>query len=199
MKRLLLVRHGESEWNAVRRLQGQANIALSPRGRDQARALAPLIAAQQPDLVLTSDLVRAAETAHLLGYPDAEREPGLREHSVGAWTGQVIADIKAREEDNYLAWRAGTYAPPEGELWCDMRTRIGSAMMRALERTNETALLVCHGGVIRAALDYALGLEPARIIPVGPASLTILAFPDGLARLEAFNVTGSAPILDAPD
>ncbi|WEK05968.1 MAG: histidine phosphatase family protein [Candidatus Devosia phytovorans] len=199
MKRLLLVRHGESEWNAVRRLQGQADISLSPKGQDQARALAPLLASWRPDFVLTSDLVRAVETAALLGYPEAEREPGLREHSVGVWTGQAIAGIKAREEANYLAWRAGTYAPPEGELWCDMRARIGAAMMRALQRTEQTALLVCHGGVIRAALDHALGLEPARIIPVGPASLTILAFPNGMARLEAFNVTGAAPVLDAPD
>lgn len=199
MKRLLLVRHGESEWNAVRRLQGQADIALSPRGREQARALAPLIAAHRPDLVLTSDLARAVETAGLLGYPKAEHERGLREHSVGIWTGQAIAEIKAREEANYLAWRAGSYVPPEGELWRDMRARIGAAMMRALQRTEQTGLLVCHGGVIRAALDHALGLEPARIIPVGPASLTILAFPNGMARLEAFNVTGAAPVLDAPD
>lgn len=199
MKRLLLVRHGESEWNAVRRLQGQADIALSARGRDQARALAPMLDVWKPDLVLTSDLARAVETSALLGYPKAERQPGLREHSVGTWTGQAIADIRAREEDNYLAWRAGTYAPPEGELWHDMRARIGTAMIEALQRTQNTGLLVCHGGVIRAALDYALGLEPARIIPVGPASLTILAFPNGIARLEAFNVTGSTPELDAPD
>ena len=199
MKRLLLVRHGESEWNAVRRLQGQADIALSARGQDQARALAPLLAGYKPDLVLTSDLLRAVKTAELLGYPDAEREPGLREHSVGIWTGQTIAEIRAREEENYLAWRAGSYAPPEGELWHDMRARIGGAMQKALDGADRTALLVCHGGVIRAALDHALGLEPARIIPVGPASLTILAFPNGSARLEAFNVTGSAPVLDAPD
>lgn len=199
MKRLLLVRHGESEWNAVRRLQGQADIALSARGQDQARALAPLLAGYKPDLVLTSDLLRAVKTAELLGYPDAEREQGLREHSVGSWTGQTIAEIRAREEENYLAWRAGTYAPPQGELWHDMRARIGGAMQKALDGAGQTALLVCHGGVIRAALDHALGLEPARIIPVGPASLTILAFPNGLARLEAFNVTGSAPVLDAPD
>ena len=76
--RLLLVRHGETEWNAARRLQGQADIALSDRGRDQARRLRPVIEALRPDRVVTSDLLRAAETfvdlvAVTLGVPRGER------------------------------------------------------------------------------------------------------------------------------
>ena len=199
MKRLLLVRHGESEWNAIRRLQGQADIELSTRGEQQARALAPMIGTYRPDLVVTSDLRRAAHTAELLGYPDAKREPGLREHDVGAWTGEAIADIKARELDNYLGWRAGTHTPRDGESWDRFCQRIDAVLGQVLAEAEDTALLVCHGGVIRAALFVSLGLEPARIIPVGPASLTILAFPDTSARLEAFNVSAAKPVLDAPD
>ena len=83
MKRILLVRHGESEWNAVRRLQGQADIDLSQKGRRQAAALAPVVEGLAPDLVLTSDLKRAADTAALLGYPQAVREQFLQgEHAV---------------------------------------------------------------------------------------------------------------------
>lgn len=199
MKRILLVRHGESEWNAVRRLQGQADIRLSQRGEQQACALGPMVATYNPDLVLTSDLTRAARTAALLGYPEAIREPLLREQNVGTWTGAEIARLLAETPDDYADWRAGTFAPENGEVWADFRTRVGNAMKRAIEAEEQTVLLVCHGGVIRAALDGALGLPPARIIPAGPASLTILAFPKDEARLEVFNATTFAPLLDAPD
>ena len=199
MKRILLVRHGESEWNAIRRLQGQADIELSQRGRQQARALAPMVASFNPGLILTSDLKRAADTAALLGHEDAVREPLLREQNVGAWTGMEIAQLMADAPGAYAGWRAGTFAPENGEIWPDFRSRVGLALDRAIAADAETVLMVCHGGVIRAALDGALGLAPARIIPVGPASLTVLAFPRNEARLEVFNATTFAPIIDAPD
>lgn len=199
MKRILLVRHGESEWNAIRRLQGQADIELSDLGREQASALAPMVASFNPGLVLTSDLKRAADTASLLGHADAMREPLLREQNVGAWTGMEIAKLMADAPGAYAGWRAGTFAPENGEIWADFRARVGQAMERARTADAETVLMVCHGGVIRAALDGALGLAPARIIPVGPASLTILAFPKNEIRLEVFNATTFAPVIDAPD
>jgi glucosyl-3-phosphoglycerate phosphatase len=199
MKRILLVRHGESEWNAIRRLQGQADINLSERGVQQATSLAPMIASFNPGLVMTSDLKRAANTAALLGYPDAEREPLLREQNVGTWTGVEIAKLIEDAPSAYAGWRAGTFAPENGEIWSEFRTRVGKAIEKARSADAETVVMVCHGGVIRAALDGALGLPPARIIPVGPASLTILAFPKGEPRLEVFNATTFAPVLDAPD
>ncbi|WP_313612913.1 histidine phosphatase family protein [Agrobacterium sp.] len=199
MKRILLVRHGESEWNAIRRLQGQADINLSQRGESQASALGPMIATYRPDLVLTSDLKRAQHTAKLLGYPDAKPEPRLREHNVGDWTGAEIADLMEKQPDAYAAWRAGTFAPDNGELWDDFKTRVASVITEARSSEAQTILMVCHGGVIRAALHGALDLPPARIIPVGPASLTIIAFPKQEPRLEVFNATIFAPVLDAPD
>ncbi|WGF87742.1 histidine phosphatase family protein [Marinivivus vitaminiproducens] len=199
MKRIVLVRHGESEWNAARRLQGQADIGLSERGRTQARALAPMVAALAPTLVLTSDLQRARDTASLLGYPDARPEALLREQSVGIWTGEAIDGLKAGAPEDYRAWRAGTFAPEGAEDWATFCQRIDRALALALADGADTALVVCHGGVIRAALDLCLRLEPARLIPVGPASLTVLAFPDGSARLEAFNVAARTLELDAPD
>jgi broad specificity phosphatase PhoE len=199
MKRILLVRHGESEWNAIRRLQGQADIGLSALGEQQARTLAPMIASYAPDCVLTSDLKRAVATATLLGHPDALRDPLLREQNVGNWTGAEIATLMAEAPAAYAGWRAGTFAPENGEIWADFRARIRQAIQAAIDMPEETILMVCHGGVIRAALDSTLGLAPARIIPAGPASLTILAFPKGETRLEVFNATTFSPVLDAPD
>lgn len=200
MKRLLLVRHGESEWNAVRRLQGQADIALSPRGEAQAIALAPTVAQLAPDRVIASDLRRARQTAMLLGYPDAQSEAGLREVDVGEWTGTEIDRIIAEEPEAYRSWRGGTFAPPGGEEWQHFAQRTVATTLAAFE-TAERLLVVCHGGVIRALLQTLMGLPPSRIIPVGPGSLTILASKPGETevRLEVFNFAPGGPVLDAPD
>ncbi len=200
MKRLLLVRHGESEWNATRRLQGQADIGLSAKGEAQARARAPIIEHLAPDLVITSDLRRARHTAELLGFPDARPEPDLREADVGDWTGQEIARIIADQPDSYRGWRAGSFAPPGGEEWADFCARAARTTLEAAESADRL-LAICHGGVIRALLQTLLDLSPRRIIPVGPASLTILASKTGESgmRLEVFNHAPGGPILDAPD
>ena len=200
MKRLFLVRHGESEWNAVRRLQGQADISLSAKGEAQATALASTVAQLAPDRVVTSDLRRAYQTASLLGYPDAQRDNRLREVDVGEWTGLPIADIISDDTEAYRGWRAGTYAPPGGEHWQDFSGRTTAAVLGEAE-TAQRLLVVCHGGVIRALLQTLLGLAPKRIIPVGPGSLTILASkPDETEmRLEVFNYAPGGPVLDAPD
>lgn len=200
MKRLLLVRHGESEWNAVRRLQGQADIGLSPRGEAQACALADTVSRLCPDRIITSDLLRAKRTAALLGFPGAEPVPGLREVDVGEWTGEEIARIIADNPDGYRQWRAGEAAAPGGEVWSDFVARTTAAVLPALEEADRV-LAVCHGGVIRALLQSLLRLAPHRIIPVGPGSLSILARKPGENgfRLELFNHAPGGPILDAPD
>ncbi|MGB3338157.1 MAG: histidine phosphatase family protein [Devosia sp.] len=200
MKRLLLVRHGESEWNAVRRLQGQADIGLSLRGEAQALALAPTIAQLVPDIVITSDLRRARRTAELLGYADARGHAALREVDVGEWTGLEIARLMSDQPEAYREWRAGTFAPPGGEVWTDFSNRTVAATRAAFESADRL-LVVCHGGVVRALLQALLGLPPKRIIPVGPASLTILAHKadESDMRLEVFNFTPGGVVLDAPD
>lgn len=199
--RLIMVRHGETLWNTQRRLQGQTDEPLSERGRAQALALAPLILKSQPQRALASDLARAAETAALLGFPHASREPRLREMDLGDWSGRLIADIEAESADAYRGWRAGTYTPPGAEPWDTFKARV-SAAFSALDGDQDT-LIVAHGGVIRAACDALLGLTPERVVPVGPASMTTLALTrcdrGWCGRLEAYNVSGAAPVYDAPD
>lgn len=203
MKRLLLVRHGESEWNSARRLQGQADIGLSPRGEEQARALRSTVAALQPEHVVVSTLKRARDTAALLGYPDAARHDDLREISVGEWTGEHIDDLVARDAQAYKGWRAGTYTPPGGETWSEFKDRTGSFVRALIEAKHRSILVVSHGGVLRALLESFLALSPERIVPVGPGSLTLLqhktAGDRSEVRLEVFNFSPGGPALDAPD
>jgi glucosyl-3-phosphoglycerate phosphatase len=195
--RLLLVRHGQSEWNAARRLQGQADIPLSDLGRDQARRLAPVIAAIGPNRAITSDLARAAETAALIG--GAAPNPALREVAVGNWTGAELADLIDRQPDQYRGWRAGTFAPPGGELWPDFRARVAAVIDAEAANPCDNLLVVCHGGVIRALVEHLLGLPPKQIIPVGPASLTAIRLTDTGPRLELFNYRPDLPEFAAPD
>jgi glucosyl-3-phosphoglycerate phosphatase len=200
--RLLLVRHGQSEWNAGRVLQGQADIPLSDLGRAQASALAPVIAALKPCRAVTSDLSRARETAVRLGHSEARPEPGFREIDVGTWQGRPIAELQAADGAAYAGWRAGTHRPADGEGWADFLNRIENALKAEIAADNaKTLLVVCHGGVIRAALQVLCGLAPRNLLPVGPASLTAIRVDanGAAARLELYNYNPGPPELGAPD
>jgi glucosyl-3-phosphoglycerate phosphatase len=202
MKRLMLVRHGESEWNASRRLQGQADIALSDRGRSQARALQPTVASLVPDRVVASSLKRARDTAALLGFPDAELDDDLREIDVGDWAGKNIDDLIAQDWRAYKAWRAGKHTPPSGEAWASFTARTGRVIRSLLDGHHRQILVVSHGGVLRALLEHLLALPPERIVAVGPGSLTMLQQGSNSRtemRLELFNFSPDGPMLDAPD
>lgn len=200
--RLLLVRHGQSEWNASRRLQGQADINLSDAGRAQADTLRPVIEAIGPCRAIMSDLKRVRETAKRIGAGDAVPIPQLREVDVGDWTGRAIEDIIAENEPTYLGWRAGTFTPPGGETWDDFADRVTGVIEAQSEISCSNLLVVCHGGVIRAILQRFLCLEPANIIPVGPGSLTAIRLANGTGkphRLELFNYRPDRLEFEAPD
>ncbi|KAB0268030.1 histidine phosphatase family protein [Microvirga brassicacearum] len=193
MKRLVLVRHGETAWNAKHVLQGQEDISLSPQGEQQAAAIAPLVHELNPQAAYASDLRRARETAGILGLNPVITNPAWREAGLGAWEGKAKAHLDPAE---YQAWRAARFDPPGAEPWQEFRERIRQAL--AALPSDGTTVVVTHGGAIRAALSVLIGLEPDRIIPVEPGSLTVLDL-NGMARLKAFNVTGNIATLDTPD
>lgn len=200
--RLLLVRHGQSEWNASHRLQGQADISLSDHGRHQADTLRPVIEGAKPCRAISSDLARVRETAERIGAENPRFSSRLREIDVGDWTGRSIEDIQASDPEGYLGWRAGTQTPPGGETWDAFADRVCTVIVDEQENPCENLLVVCHGGVIRAILQRFLNLQPANIIPVGPASLTAMRFANGSgkpARLELFNYRPDTLEFEAPD
>lgn len=122
--RLLLVRHGQSEWNAARRLQGQADIGLSDLGKVEADALRPTIQGIGHCRAVSSDLERVRDTARRIGADNPRLTEDLREIDVGVWTGRVIDQIRAEDESAYQGWRAGTSTPPDGESWTDFVNRV---------------------------------------------------------------------------
>lgn len=200
--RLILLRHGETRWNAEQRLQGQDNSELSERGIRQARQFTPYARALLPAQVVSSDLGRTRQTVEIIGYPDAPSDPRLRELDMGEWTGRTKHDLISKQPEDYAAWRAGTFTPARGETWRSFRARVADGIRDWLRRTEGDLLAVVHGGVVRAACDEFLGLPPSRVVPVTPGTATILSFaspdaPDAL--LEGYNIGSVVPDLAVAD
>ncbi|MBM1173261.1 histidine phosphatase family protein [Microvirga arabica] len=201
--RLILVRHGETVWNAERRLQGHADAPLSDRGVKQARDAAKFFMdGKAPGLVVSSDLSRACHTAELLGFSDFETDPRLREVDLGEWTGRWIEEIETSAKGAYRDWRLGTYTPPQGETWEAFRERVGEAISEVISRAEGDVVIVTHEGVVRAACDLLVGLVPSDLSPIVPAAITIFDITQSAqaynARLVTFNFAPSPDDLRVP-
>jgi broad specificity phosphatase PhoE len=159
---ILLVRHGESEWNAAGRWQGWADIPLSATGRLQAAEAAARLASLGITCVVASDLGRTIETASIIaGILDIEgvhSEPGLREFNVGDWSGLTRPEIESRWPGQLARWAAGELAQtPGGEHRSHFLERIKAGVVNvAACHPDDTVLAISHGGVI-GALQRALG------------------------------------------
>jgi probable phosphoglycerate mutase len=168
--RLVLVRHGQSTWNAEGRLQGQADPPLSDLGRREAEDLRGTLAGFPAERVVCSDLRRTRETAAALGHPEAAPDPVWREIDVGEWAGRMLADLPAGPEPS---WRGGDLLPPGGERWEELEARVADALDGLAAQGGEW-LVVTHGGVIRAAVAYVTGAHAQRIAGPANASVTVL-------------------------
>jgi probable phosphoglycerate mutase len=165
MTTILLARHGETDWNSERRWQGHEDRPLNDIGRAQARALADSLADQEIDVVYSSDLVRAHETAQIvadrLGLP-VEVDAGLREVDVGDWSGRAQSEIEAIDPEGFRRWQQGGKGWSGGESYEEMGERVVAAVLRlAARHPGQTLLLVTHGGSIRACRATAAGLDYA--------------------------------------
>ena len=173
MTTILLARHGETDWNNQRRWQGHADQPLNDIGREQARALAETLAGRAIDVVYSSDLVRAHETALIvaerLGLP-VQVDVGLREVDVGDWSGRAHSEVEEIDPEGFRRWREGGKGWNGGESYEQMGERVVAAVLRlAGAHPSETVLLVSHGGSIRACRAHASGLTyaGAHMSPVG--------------------------------
>ena len=173
MTTILLARHGETDWNSERRWQGHADPPLNEVGREQARELAETLTDGAIDVVYSSDLLRAHETALIvgerLGLPVAV-DVGLREVDVGDWSGRVHSEIEGLDPDGYRRWREGGKGWAGGESYEEMGQRVVAAVLRlAARHPGLTVLIVTHGGSIRACRATAAGLDYAasRVSAIG--------------------------------
>jgi probable phosphoglycerate mutase len=164
-RRVVLWRHGRTAWNVEGRFQGQLDVELDPVGVEQADLGARRLAGLPPTAILSSDLVRAAETADALARwsgLEVLRDPDLRETGYGEWEGLLSTEAEALDAKTYLAWRAGEDVRPggTGETRTEVATRSTAAVERGLEvlPTGGVLVVVTHGGTARGIVGRMLGL-----------------------------------------
>jgi probable phosphoglycerate mutase len=162
---LYLARHGETDWNAAGRWQGQTDIPLNPRGREQARDIAKRLRAEGIASVASSDLLRARETAGIvaeaLGLEVGHVHADLRERRFGRFEGLTREEVAARFPAEWARYLADPGpAPPGGESRGGLLSRLLPAVRSAAERLAPPLLVVMHGGAMRALLADHLGAMP---------------------------------------
>ncbi|MEC5388014.1 histidine phosphatase family protein [Uliginosibacterium sp. H3] len=193
--RICLVRHGETDWNVARRLQGHEDMPLNANGRAQAAALAAALAGTRFDAIYSSDLSRAFDTAEAvatrLGMP-ITRLPAARERNFGVFQGLTRQEAEQRfpEMQARVARREPDFVPPQGESLRQCFERVAAMLGELADRhAGQTLLLVAHGGVLDAARRFVTGmpLDQPRDFELGNAALNWLARTEGIWHLDVWD------------
>ncbi|MEU4802697.1 histidine phosphatase family protein [Actinosynnema sp. NPDC023587] len=197
LNRLVLWRHGETDYNATGRMQGHLDVGLTETGWNQARFAVPVLAGFVPELVVASDLRRARDTATVfttatgIGLRVDER---LRETNLGKWQGLTSAEIEVEWPGMLDAWRAdATLAPPDGENRTEVAVRALAVVEEVDREFSDTVLLCAHGGLISALTGQLLELPVDRwslLGGIGNCNWTVFTRRpqgDGRWRLSSYN------------
>jgi len=191
LREVWLIRHGETAWSLSGQHTGRTDLALTKHGEDQARALAPLVAAQPFDTVLSSPMIRATATCRLAGLgAHMVVMPDLHEWDYGIYEGRTTADIRAAAPD-WSVWRSPI---PEGESLAQVQLRAQSVVARLLTMSGRVALF-SHAHFLRALAgcwmtgDAALGEH----FYLDTASISVLGFDHENRAIRRWNVRQNMP------
>ena len=183
---LLLIRHGETAWNAERRLQGHLDIPLNSAGMRQSHALATALKSERLDAIVCSDLQRARQTASAIAEQQGltcHIQPAWRERCFGGFEGQLIAELETLFPKQYAAWRAhdidiefpaNAQGLLTGESIRQFHSRIETALLQlSLHCPHQKVAVVAHGGVLECAyrISKQLGLDAPREVTMLNASI----------------------------
>ncbi len=194
MQRLLMIRHGESEWNRDGRIQGYMDCDLSDLGREQAGYLKVRLDLEKIDAAYSSTSIRAQETGRIaLGHRlPIESRDALREMKLGVWEGVKASELKQREPEATELWfRAPSQVRIEGaEPLRSFRRRVTREIEGIRDRHPDTGVVIfAHGGVICAYLTSLLGLKLDDLwrFKIRNCSITKIIFPMNAPRIEVLN------------
>jgi broad specificity phosphatase PhoE len=194
--RVVLVRHGETEWSTTRRHTGRTDVPLSAAGRRRAEALRPVLPALVPEIVhsfvATSPLQRARDTGALAGFGDrAEVWPELAEWDYGVFEGRTTADIR----ETTPGWSVWTHPIDGGESLADVAARVDRVIARVVA-IDRPALLFAHAHLLRILGARWCGLVPAaaRALTIDPAGISILGWEHEYQVIERWNLATIFPM-----
>ncbi len=204
--RLLLVRHGETEWNRVSRFQGGIDVPLNDNGRQQGQKAAEFLKDVAIDFAVSSPMLRPKETAEIILQHHVnvklDLQEALKEINHGLWEGKLEPEIRQEYPDLLNQWHIApeTVQMPEGEnlqqVW-DRAVAAWDAIVQSVELSDtelKTGLVVAHDAINKVILCHVLGLSPASIwsIKQGNGAVTVIDYPHGLEKapiLQAMNIT----------
>ena len=168
-RRVLLLRHGETDASARGRCYGKLEVPLSERGRAQIELAARLLHSLRPEVIVSSPRMRAVESAQIVASVcklPVETEPDFAELDFGDFEGLRYQDIERDQPEFYARWMASPTAVtfPNGESYAAMTERVTAAYGRRVQSAvSKKLVLVAHGGVNRIILAHVLGIVPARL------------------------------------
>jgi broad specificity phosphatase PhoE len=198
--RLLLVRHGETDWNKAGKFQGQIDVPLNDNGREQSRRAAEFLKDVKLDFAIGSSMLRPKETAEIiLKYHDGlqlELRDELREISHGLWEGKFESEIEQSYPGLLEEWKTSpeTVQMPEGENLQQVWTRAIASWREIVQSVSGTGIVVAHDAINKAILCHLFGLEPEHFwkFKQGNGAVSVIDYPhgpDGLPVLQAMNIT----------
>jgi len=173
--RVVLWRHGQTDWNVENRFQGHSDIPLNKVGHYQASEAAQVLAALRPDRIISSDLIRAQETAAALAALTdikVEINPNLRETDGGLWEGKLASENRATHGELFANWYEGGDEPAgvTGERRSDVAKRAVAVIEKEMTNFSGTIVFVTHGGTVRSVLGSILKLPIAQWGVIGGLS-----------------------------
>ena len=197
MTKVILIRHGQTEWNILGKYQGHSDIDLSVLGIEQANLLAQRLTKEKIDAIYTSDLKRAIKTAECIANKhqlSVQIIPELKEISFGDWEGLDYNTINLKwpgEVERFFK-NAESIVIPNGETFYEVEQRSCNAIQKIIEQhRNQTIIIVSHGGTIRALLAHALHIPLKYIwnIRQDNTAVNILKYADNQVVIELLNDT----------
>jgi broad specificity phosphatase PhoE len=197
MGKLILTRHGETEWSATGKHTGRTDIPLTAAGQAAAVALRPALARRPIRAVFTSPAARAALTASLAGLTAAQADPDLQEWDYGGYEGQTTPQILAHRP-GWRLWRDGVIpgdAAHPGESLADVSSRADAVLARVTPLLAEgDVVLVAHGHLLRVLTARWLSLEPAagRLFRLDTGTISALGTEHGQPVIQTWNVPAAA-------
>ena len=191
----ILMRHGETAWNRQGRVMGRHPVELTEHGREQVEATARFAQSIKPDLIITSPLVRARQSAEImsagLGGIEIVEEPAIAEVLYGRWEGMTYHELI--DDPHYVTYRKSPieHPTPGGETIPEVQARGVAAVMRAMEiHSGKRVLFVSHGDIVRTVLCHFLGLELKHFhrIRVDNATLSAIQLAGDFAEVKFLNL-----------